>query len=209
MREAITTALRSIMIMMHMPGHIARIIPPTDIKGLALQNRIILLLIGLHTAISVAIMATRKTPTVHVTAIQTSAIGHKKKIEDVITSNRDDKETTVTTLMSIVRTRQTARTMEQRIIGIDAHNPLINARPLITTIALGDTNRHISMKGAIHPIRLHLTDREEAEITGNTNNSRGTMSSSIMPHHVNREMTEDRKSNPRKLNQNGWKHHQR
>src|SRR5436305_7466071 len=80
MREARANAPRSTKTLIH--SHAARTIPPTDIKGLAhaLHNRIIPLLIDLHTAISVA-MATKRTPTVHVTDIQTSTRGHTKPIE--------------------------------------------------------------------------------------------------------------------------------
>jgi hypothetical protein len=106
MREVIANALRGTMMPIH--SHTARIIPPTDIKGLAhaLQNRIILLLISLLTAISVA-MTTKSTPTVHATDIQTSAIRHKKPIEDAITRNRASKKAIVTVPMHIVPTRQT------------------------------------------------------------------------------------------------------
>ena len=77
MREVIANALLGTTMLIH--SHTARIIPPTDIKGLAhaQQNPIILLLISLLTAISVA-MTTKRTPTVHVTDIQTSAIRHQK-----------------------------------------------------------------------------------------------------------------------------------
>jgi hypothetical protein len=107
MREAITNTLRGITMLIH--SHTARIIPPTDIKGLAhaLLNQIILLLISLHTAISVA-TATKQTPTVHITDIQTSAIRHKKPIEDAITRHQDTKKATATELLRIVQTLQTA-----------------------------------------------------------------------------------------------------
>jgi len=111
MREAIANALHSTTMQAH--SHTARIIPLTDIKGLAHahQNRIILLLISLPTAISVA-MATKKTPTMPVTGTQTSAIGRKKEIEDTIIRNRDDKKTTTMVLIRTVRTLHATRTME-------------------------------------------------------------------------------------------------
>jgi hypothetical protein len=107
MREAIANALRGTTMLIH--SHTARIIPPTDIKSLAhaLQNRITLLLISLHIAISVA-TATKQTPTVHITDIQTSAIRHKKPIEDAITRNQDHKKATAMELLRIVHTLQTA-----------------------------------------------------------------------------------------------------
>jgi hypothetical protein len=106
MREAIANVLRSTTMLIH--SHIARIIPPKDIKGLvhALHSRIIHLLISLHIVVSVA-MATKKTPTVRVTDTQTSARGHKKAIEDVITRNQARKKAVATELIRIVRTPQT------------------------------------------------------------------------------------------------------
>jgi len=107
MRGVIADALRSTMMLIH--SHAARIIPPTDIKGLAQapQNRTIHLLISLHIAISVD-MATKETPTVRVTSIQTSAIGHKKGIEDAITRNQASKKATAMVLIRIAQTPQTA-----------------------------------------------------------------------------------------------------
>jgi hypothetical protein len=107
MREAKANALRSTKTLIR--NHTARIIPPTDIKGLAhaLHNQIILLLIDLHTEISAA-MAMKRTPTVHVTAIQTSATRHKKPIEDTITRNLASMKTIATELIHIVRILQTA-----------------------------------------------------------------------------------------------------
>src|SRR5579859_6899318 len=177
MREVTANALRST------TSHTARIIPPTDIKGLAhtIQTRIALSLISLHVAISVA-MATKKTPTALVTTtIQTSAIGHKREIADAITRNRDDKKATATILLRIGLARQTARTMGWRTAEINAHVPLINVRPHIAIIALRDANGHISMNRAIGPIRTHLTDSEKTETTSNPNNSRVTMNSLITP----------------------------
>jgi hypothetical protein len=109
-REVITNALRSTT--MHTRSLAVRTIPPTAIKGLAraLPNRTILLLIGLHTAISVA-MATKKTPTVHATTIPTSATGHKMEIEDAIIRNRGDKKAIATMLIRTVLTLQTVCTM--------------------------------------------------------------------------------------------------
>jgi hypothetical protein len=106
MREAIANTLRGTMMLIH--SHTARIIPPMDIKGLAhaRQNRIILLLISLYTAISVA-TAMKQTPTVHVTDTQTSAIHHKKPIEDAITKNQDNKQATATALLRIAQTLPT------------------------------------------------------------------------------------------------------
>ena len=107
MRKAGTNAMRGITTLIH--SHTARTIPPTDIQGRAhaQQTRIILLLIGLHTTISAA-MATERTPTRHVTDVQTSAIGHKIPIEDVIARNQANKKASVTVLMRIVPTQQTA-----------------------------------------------------------------------------------------------------
>jgi hypothetical protein len=102
MREAIANALRGTT--RPITSHTARIIPLTDIRGLAhaLHKQIILLLISLHTAISVA-TAMKKTPTVHAMAIPTSAIRHKKPIEDAIIRNRDSEKATATELIRTTR----------------------------------------------------------------------------------------------------------
>lgn len=208
MREAIANTFRSTTMLIR--SHTARIIPPTDIKGLAQahQNRIILLLIDLRTAISVA-TATKKTPTVHVMTIQISAIGHKKAIEDAITRNRDDKKVTPTVLIRIVQTLQTTRTMEWRTTGINARVPLINVRPLIAIIALRDTNAHVSMNRAIHPIPPHLADSKKTETTSNPNNSRVTMNSLITSPRTHRGTTGGRKNAHRTLHRKGWEDCQR
>jgi hypothetical protein len=136
-------------------------------------------------------MATKKTPTVHVTTIPTSAIGHKKAIEDAVTRKRDDKKAAPTVLIHIV---QTTHTMKRRTAGINARAPLINVKPLTVIIALRDANAHISMNRVTHPIPLHLVDSEKTGTTDNPNNSRVTMNSSITSLHTHQGTTGGRKS---------------
>ena len=206
MREAIANALRDTRMPIH--SHVARIIPQTDIKGLAhaLPNQIMPLLISLHTAISVA-MAMKKTPTGHITDIQTSAIDHKMEIEDAIIRNRD-KKTVVMELIRIARTRQTVWTMGQRTTGINVHIPITNVRSPITIIASRDASGHILMNRAIHPIRPRLADKEKIEVNSNPNNSRVTTNSLVAPLRATPETAGGRKSTSHKLKPKGWKNRQ-